>query len=108
MRMNKIIWMKEKKWMMVMTWFHMRSFKVLLTRVKLRTGNWHYSGQVLQCNQTCLSGYGSSLLSQLAREDAAARELEGFVDVGVANPVRCTEPRYSGRLSCSISWVRLM
>ena len=28
------------------------AFKVLLTRVELRTGNWHYSSQVLQCNHT--------------------------------------------------------
>ena len=45
---------------------------------------------------------GLNLLSQLDQEDATARVLEELVGVGVANPVRCTEPRYSYSLSCSI------
>ena len=47
-------------------------------------------------------GTGLSLLSQSAHEDATARVLEELVGVGVANPVRCTEPRHSYGLSRSI------
>jgi len=79
-----------------------------LSHVKLRTGNWHYSSQVLQCNHTIKWALALAYSVSWPREDATARVLEEFVGVGVANPGRCTEPRNSYSLSSSIFWVQLM